>query len=141
MNFSIFIFKVLAIALLSWASGLILTWWSFAVVAFFAGMLLQKSALLNFSSGFLGTGLYYMIATLWAGTADNFSFADKVAAIFSESLPMTIDGSALLWIGTLLFALIGALSSLSGALLMAPEPGNRLEDRRRTKSKRLKLDL
>jgi hypothetical protein len=141
MNFSIFVLKVALIALFSWLLSFFMPWWIFAVVAFVMGLLLQKSILLNFFSGLLGAGIYYVITAFWMGTNDNFSFANKVAEIFGEGLGMELSGYGLLWMGAALFSFIGALSSLGGAMLLTPEPGNRLQDSRRTKSKRLKLDI
>jgi hypothetical protein len=141
MNFSIFVFKVALIALFSWLLSFFMPWWIFAVVAFVMGLLFQKSILLNFFSGLLGAGIYYTMTAFWMGTNDNFSFANKVAEIFGEGLGMELSGYGLLWMGAALFSLMGALSSLGGAMLLTPEPGNRLQDSRRTKSKRLKLDI
>jgi hypothetical protein len=141
MNFSIFIFKVALIALFSWLLSFFMPWWIFALVSFVMGLLLQKSILLNFFSGMLGAGLFYVMSAFWMGTNDNFLFANKIAQVLNEGAGFELSGYGLLWIGAALFAAIGSLSSLGGAMLLAPEPGNRLQDSRRTKARRLKLDL
>ena len=141
MNFSIFITKTVAIIIFSWILGLFMPWWGFVLVAFIAGALGQQSALLNFFSGLLGVGIYYFITALRIGTSDNFVFADKIASIFGEGLGTSLTSFGLMLISCAIFSLLGGLSSLSGGYITAPEGGLTLQERRRGKSKRLKLDL
>lgn len=141
MQLSIFFFKTGLILLLSWLLGFVLPWWGFVLAAAMGGALLHQGIFMNVLSGFLGCGLFYVITGYWAGTADNFAFAHKVAAIFGEGMGTELSGYSLLWAGSLLYAFLGALAATGSALMTSKEQIMRLQDRRHSKTKRLKLDL
>lgn len=142
MQTRIFLIKTVVIFALSWLSGWLLPWWwGFTIAAFIVGMPIQLSPFANFLSGGLGAGLYYLISGYMAGKTDQFVFADKIVAIFGEGLGISLSGISLLMIGTLLYFIIGGLASLSGSLISTKDQIDRLEDRRKSKTKRLKLDL
>lgn len=141
MNITIFFFKTASIILASWLLGFILPWWGFAFAAALMGAILHQGIFMNLLSGFLGAGLFYLISGYWAGTSDNFAFAHKVAAIFGEGLGADLSGYSLLWAGSLLYAMLGSLAATGAALLTSKEQVIRLQDRRHSKTKRLKLDL
>jgi hypothetical protein len=142
MQIRIFFIKTVVIFALSWLAGWLLPWWwAFALAAFIIGMPMQHSAFANFLSGGLGAGLYYLISGYMAGKTDHFVFADKIAAIFGEGAGVSLNGISLLAAGSLLFFIIGGLASMSGALIATQGQMDRLQDRRKSKTKRLKLDL
>jgi hypothetical protein len=141
MQLTIFFFKTSLILLLSWLLGFIFPWWGFVVGAAIGGALLHQGIFMNFLSGFLGCGLFYLISGYWAGTEDNFTFAHKVAAIFGEGMGAELSGYTLLWAGSILYALLGALAATGAALVFSKDQIIRLQDKRHSKTKRLKLDL
>ena len=142
MQFRIFLIKTAAIFALSWLVGWLFPfWWGFAVIAFIIGMPIQQAAFTNFLSGGLGAGIFYLISGYMAGKADQFVFANKIAGIFGEGAGLSLSGLSLLMMGTLLFFIIGGLASMSGALIATRDQMDRLQDRRKSKTKRLKLDL
>lgn len=142
MQLRIFLIKTAAIFALSWLAGWLLPfWWGFAVIAFIIGMPLQQAVFTNFLSGGLGAGIFYLISGYMAGKADQFVFANKIAGIFGEGVGLSLSGMSLLMMGTLLFFIIGGLASMSGALIATRDQMDRLQDRRKSKTKRLKLDL
>jgi|GEM_PF-1215990 len=141
MKPAILILKVFLIILFSWIFSYFTPWWFFAVIAFAAGIIARKSGFTTFISGFLGSGGYYFLFAFIAGSGDSFVFADKIGSVMSAGLSSSLSGYSLLWIGSGIYALIGGLASLSGALILSEEPRIRLQDKRKTKTKRLKLDL
>lgn len=96
-----FIISILLIALLSFAAGLYLPWWSLALVAFVVAALIHQRAGKSFLSGFLGLFLLWGILAFVIDQQNQHLLAGKVSSLFSFG-----DGSIVLILVT---ALIGGL--------------------------------
>lgn len=137
-----FIIQVAAIMLASWLLSYLLPWWIFAVVCFISGLIANQLRFYSFIAGFVGMGLYYLTYSSILARGDNFSFANKIGTILGSSMDTSISGFTLLYVGAILFGILGGLFAWSGTLIASNEPSNRLHSKRgRNKSKGLKLDL
>ena len=136
-----FILKIVLIAVLSYVLTLFLPWWTFVFPAILVGFFLQKQSGFNFLSGFLGVALYVCVASLWIGSKDDFEFAGKVAAIFSESVGVALTGYSLVGIGALLLGLIAGIASYGAALIALNEGPDKIQDSRKSKQQRYTLDI
>lgn len=140
--FSQFLILTVLIGICSWLFSYILPWWIFTVVCFLGGLIAHRIGGISFFAGFAGVGSYFVISTFLQSKVDNFAFADKIGTILGASLSGEITGFSLLCIGALLFGILGGLFTLSGSLILATEPVDRLgKSRVRNKEKSLKLDL
>lgn len=103
-----FIVAILITALLSFAAGLYLGWWSIAITSFIVGLAIHQHPGKAWLSGFLGLFL------LWGGLA--WYIDVKNQSILSQRIAQVfpLNGSAVLLI--LVTALIGALVAGFGAL-------------------------
>ncbi|HZH67697.1 MAG TPA: hypothetical protein VFD65_00730 [Chitinophagales bacterium] len=130
--------QILFIIILTFLLSNILPWWTFALICFISGIGAYQLGFLSFINGFLGVGLYYFTYCFVLASKDNFAFADKIGSILGSSLNQNIDGFSLLWIGTLLFGILGGVFAWSGTLITS---GFSRRNERFKKIKSLKLDL
>ncbi len=131
--------KILSIALLSFLLTLFLPWYTITLVAFGIGMLFSNRPGNNFLAGCLGIGIFWLISILIADIRNEHILSNKVALLFSENLKTTISGPTLIIISTLIGALLGGLSSLSGGLIM--DDGSRARIRKAIKNGRYTLKI
>jgi hypothetical protein len=115
-----FFISLLAIALLSFISGVYLPWWSFAVAAFLVGSLMTQRAIWSFLSGFLGVFLLWLGLTLWIDVQNEGILSARMALI------LPVDGNVA-WLHLLTAALgglVAGFASLTGRLFrrVFPEP-------------------
>jgi hypothetical protein len=103
-----FIVSLLLTALLAFAGGLYLPWWSVAVAGAVAGILIPLAAWKSFLSAFAGAFLLWGALAWWIDTKNNSILSQKIAQL------LPLGGSSLLLI--LLTALIGALVAGMGGL-------------------------
>ncbi len=108
-----FIVSVLVTALLAFAMGLYLYWWTVAVAAFAVGALIYQPPARSFLAGFLGVFL------LWGGLSWTIDMANQSILAPRIATVLPLDGSIPLLV--LLTALVGGiaagLGALSGSLL------------------------
>lgn len=108
-----FLVSIILTALLAFVAGLYFSWWSIAITAFLAALLIHQRAGRAFFSGFLGVFILWALLALWIDIKNQGILSTKVAEIFH------LGGSSTLLI--LLTALIGALvagfAAMSGSYL------------------------
>lgn len=137
-----FIVQIIAIAILSWLICLIAPWWSFVIIAFLSGLIANKHGAFSFWAGFLGIGIYYLTSSTFSSKGDGFEFVNQIGKVLSSGAESPISGILLLWVGTIIFAILGGLFTLSGALLLSNEPSNKIgSGKAKSRTKGLKLDL
>jgi hypothetical protein len=103
-----FIVSILLIALLSFAAGMYLGWWSLAVAAFIVAALIPQKPWKSFLSGFLGLFLLWGILAAWIDMKNQHILSQKMAQIFP------VGGSYILLI--IVTALVAAIVAGFGAL-------------------------
>ena len=87
--------------LLSFVFGLYLPWWSIAIAAFIATLLIPMRASRGFISGFVGIFVLWAVLAWWIDVKNQHILSKKVAEVFP------LGGSSFLLI--LVTAIIGAL--------------------------------
>jgi hypothetical protein len=103
-----FIIAILLTALLSFAIGFYMSWWSIALAAFLVAALIRQNPGRAWLSGFLGIFLLWAGLAWWIDIKNQSILSQKVATLFP------LDGSVLMLI--LITALIGALVAGFAAL-------------------------
>lgn len=103
-----FIIAILLTALLSFAIGFYMSWWSIAPAAFLVAALIRQNPGRAWLSGFLGIFLLWAGLAWWIDIKNQSILSQKVATLFP------LDGSVLMLI--LITAFIGALVAGFAAL-------------------------
>jgi hypothetical protein len=103
-----FIIAILLTALLSFAIGFYMSWWSIALAAFLVAALIRQNPGRAWLSGFLGIFLLWAGLAWWIDIKNQSILSQKVAILFP------LDGSVLMLI--LITAFIGALVAGFAAL-------------------------
>ncbi len=103
-----FVVSILLIALLSFAIGLYLPWWSIAVVAIVVSVLIHQNPLKSFLTGFIA------IFFLWGGLAWTIDVANQHILSNKIALLLPLGGSPVLLI--LVTALVGGLVAAFAAM-------------------------
>ena len=107
------IVSILLIALLSFAAGLYLPWWSIALAAFIVAVLIYQKAGAAFLSGFLGLFLLWGILSWIRDVKNEGILSHKIAAIF----PLGGSSFLLILVTAIVGGLVAGLASLSGSYL------------------------
>lgn len=106
-----FLLTLLLTALLSFIAGLFLPWWSIAVIAFLAALLIQPRVGVGFLAGFSGIFLLWGALSFWIDTANESILSRKIAQLFP------LGGSSLLLILVTAFVggLVGGFAAMAGS--------------------------
>ena len=108
-----FIVSLLLTALLSFAAGLYLPWWSIAVCAFIVSVLIIQQPFRAFLAGFGGVFLLWLIFSWWVDAANDQILSHKIAQVF----PLGGVSFFLILVTALVGGLVGGLAALSGSYL------------------------
>ncbi len=103
-----FIVSILLIALLSFAAGLYLGWWSLALAAFIVAALIPQKPWKAYLSGFLG------LLLLWGGLATMIDIKNQ--HILSQKLAQVLPLGGSYFLLILITALVAAIVAGFGAL-------------------------
>lgn len=106
-----FLVSILLIALLSFALGLYLPWWSLAMVAFIVAALIHQRAGKAFLSGFLGLFLLWGILAFVIDQGNQHVLSHKVAAL----LPLGGSSLVLILVTALIGGLVAGLAAMAGS--------------------------
>jgi hypothetical protein len=104
--------SILLTALLAYAAGLYLPWWSTALSAFLVAVLIYQRPGWSALSGFLGVFLLWGILSWSRSSANNHILAHRI----SQFILKKDDPGLLIGVGSFLGALAGALGALTGSL-------------------------
>jgi hypothetical protein len=105
--------SVILTALVSFALGLYLPWWTVALAGFIVAMLIYQSPGRSFLAGFSGVFLLWAILAWKIDSANNSLLAPKIAAI----LPFGGSIFLLILVTAILGGLIGGSGAITGSLL------------------------
>jgi hypothetical protein len=108
-----FLVSVLITALLAFALGLYLPWWTIAMSAFIVSILILQSPGRSFLSGFLGIFILWALLSWLANTSNDGVLAARVALI----LPLGGSVFMLIFVTAIVGALVGGFGALTGSLL------------------------
>jgi hypothetical protein len=106
-----FIVSILLIALLSFAAGLYLGWWSLALAAFIVAALIPQKPWKAYLSGFLG------LLLLWGGLATMIDVRNQhiLAQKMAQVLPLGGSYFLLILITALVAAIVAGFAALTGS--------------------------
>lgn len=114
MKFSI---ALILTALLSYAAGFYLPWWSIAIAAFVVAVVIPQKPLKAFLAGFLSLFVLWVILALYIDMGNQHILSMKIAELLfkshSHALIMSVAG--------LVAGLVGGFAALSGAYLRLPK--------------------
>lgn len=108
-----FVVATILTALLAYVAGLFLPWWSIAVAAFVAALIVAQRPLGAFLAGFLSILLLWGIMAYIIDSANNGILSKKVATI----LPLGGNGMLLILVTGFVGGLVAGLAALSGSFL------------------------
>lgn len=103
-----FFLSLILIALLSYALGLFLPWWTIAIAAFLVSAFIPQKPLTSFLTGFLSLFLFWGIMSWYISFANHDILANRISLLIFKT-----ESS---WLLVLLTALIGALVAGLAAL-------------------------
>ena len=106
-----FLVSILLIAILSFALGLYLPWWSLALVAFLVAALIHQRAGKAFLSGFLGLFLLWGILAFVIDANNDHVLSVKVAGL----LPLGGSSILLILVTAFIAGLVGGLAAMAGS--------------------------
>lgn len=108
------IVSILVTALLTFACGLYLPWWSVGLAPFLVALLVVQRPLLSFLSGFCGVLLLWLVLILIIDSANNGIMSSKVSML----LGMGSSPVVLIIINCVVGSLVGGMGALTGSLLI-----------------------
>ena len=108
-----YIVSVLLIAMVSFAMGLYLPWWSIAIAAFLVSTFIHQKPGMSFLSGFVGVFLLWEIMAWWIDRKNNGILSQKI----SQILPLGGSSVLLILVTALVGALVGGFASLAASYL------------------------
>ena len=100
-------------ALLSFVAGLYLPWWSVAIAAFFAALIIPQFPWKAFLSGFLGVFILWVVIAWWIDMKNQGILSSKIAVLFHLGSSHIV----MIFVSALIGALIGGFAALSGCYL------------------------
>lgn len=108
-----FIVAFILTALLSYAAGFYLPWWSIAIAAFVVAVAIPQKPMKAFLAGFLSLFVLWVILALYIDFENQHILSMKIAELLfkskSHALIMSVTG--------LVAALVGGFAALSGSYL------------------------
>jgi hypothetical protein len=108
-----FFVSILLTALLAFASGFYLPWWSVAVASFVIAILIYQKPWISFLTGFMGVLLLWPILIWKINAANENVLAPKISLLMGFG-----EGNVLLIVVTCAIgAIVGGLGALTGSLL------------------------
>lgn len=108
-----FLVAFILTALLSYAAGFYLPWWSIALTAFLVAVVIPQKPLKAFLCGFLSLFVLWVVLALYIDMGNQHILSIKIAELLfkshSHALIMSVTG--------LVAGLVGGFAALSGAYL------------------------
>lgn len=106
-----FIVSIILTALLSFAAGLYLGWWSLAVAAFIVAALIPQKPWKAYLSGFIGLLLLWGILATWIDVKNQHILSQKMAQVF----PLGGSATLLILVTALVAAIVAGFGALTGS--------------------------
>lgn len=108
-----FLLATLLTATLSFLTGLLLPWWSIAIVSFLVAFFIRQHYGASFFSGFAGIFLCWGLLSLWIDIKNKSVLSHKIAQLF----PLGGSSVLLILVTALVGALVGGFAAMSGGSL------------------------
>jgi hypothetical protein len=108
-----FILATLLTALLAFLAGLVLPWWSIAVISFLVAALLRQPLGKSFLAAFTAIFLMWGLLATWIDFKNEGVLSNKIAQLFSLG-----NSLLLILITAILGALVAGLAAVCGASLI-----------------------
>ena len=115
-----FIVTLLLTALLAFAAGLYLPWWSVGAAAFLVALLIHQKPGKAFVGGFVSIFLLWGVSALIIDIQNHQLLSGRIAEIF----PLEGSSTALILITAFIGGLVAGLAALSGSLAREPISAN-----------------
>jgi hypothetical protein len=108
-----FFVSIIVTALVAFACGLYLPWWTVAFASFLVAILIYQPPVRSFFTGFFGVLLLWMAMIIKINTSNETILAPKISMLmgFGNSV------FALMLVSSLVGAIVGGLGALTGSLL------------------------
>ncbi len=106
-----FIVSIVLIALLSFAAGMYLPWWSLTVAAFIVAALIPQKPWKAWLSGFLALFLLWGVLAAWIDMKNQHILSQKMAQIF----PVGGSYILLMLVTALVAAIVAGFAALTGS--------------------------
>jgi hypothetical protein len=108
-----FIISIILIALLSFAAGMYLGWWSLALTAFAVSALIPLKPWQAWVSGFLGLFLLWGVLAWWIDVRNLHILSQKMAQVLPAGGSVTV----LILLTALVGGLVAGFAALTGSYL------------------------
>jgi hypothetical protein len=108
-----FIVSILLTALLSFAIGFYMSWWSIALAAFVVAAFIRQGPGRAWLSGFLGVFLLWAVIAMWIDVKNQGILAERIATLF----PLGGSVAMLILITALIGSLVGGFAALTGSYI------------------------
>lgn len=108
-----FIVSILLTALLSFAIGFYMSWWSLALASFLVALFIRQSPGLAWLSGFLGIFFLWAVLASWIDVRNQGILSQKVAELF----PLGGSVLMLIIITALIGGLVGGFAAMTGSYI------------------------
>ncbi len=106
-----FIVSILLTALLAFAFGLYLPWWSIALAALVVAVIIDQPPFWCFLSGFVGLFVLWLILALKINAGNDGILTQRIGALIG------LGEAGLIVVTGLLGAIVGGLGAMTGSLL------------------------
>lgn len=108
-----FFISILLTALVAFACGLYLPWWTIAVASFLVAILIYQSPFRSFLTGFCGILLLWLILIISINASNEGILAQRIGMLmgFGDSVFL------LMFISSLAGAIVGGVGAVTGSLL------------------------
>jgi hypothetical protein len=107
-----FFVSILLMALLAFASGLYLPWWSIAIASFVVAVLIVQRPLWSFVAGFIAVFVLWLLLVMRINAANDGILAHRIGLLIG------VGESVLILIAALIGGIVGGLGALTGSLLV-----------------------
>lgn len=104
-----FLIGILVVGILTMLLGSILPWWSIGLAGLIGGIFFGESGFKSFLIAFFGTGLCWLLLTVYINQMNGGLLSSKIAELFNGIPPI-----ALILITTIIGGLASGVSSLTG---------------------------
>jgi MFS family permease len=104
---------IILIAVVAFAFGLYLPWWSVAIAAFIVAALIQHRPIVSFLAGFIGIFLLWFVLAMVIDVRNEHILSKKLALL----LPLSGNSFLLILITALVGAFVGANAALTASFI------------------------
>jgi|SRR5690349_12633319 len=108
-----FTIAILLIALLAFALGLYLPWWSIAIATFIVAAFIHQKPIISFLAGFIGIFLIWFVLAMVIDVRNQHILSKKIATL----LPLNGNSFLLILITAFIGAIVGANAALTASFI------------------------